>query len=100
TQGYYGPGTGKTFADVFMPEPPEGTPEPPFSFVIPATSYDVVEPDTSAAQFISDYVDHTEISGNFISSDNPADYDPALLRDGIRFEHGPASDPLYGGDAH
>ena len=41
-----------------------------------------------AGQIISDYFDHGQISGYFISADDPAAYDPTLIPDGKVFEDG------------
>ena len=96
----------KVFADVSFAEPvPEGPDAPPrFDFAIPASSYDLAEATTGTNSIISDYLDHGQITGYFISSDNPADYDTALPVDGIVLEDGlfatdpNGPNPFYGGD--
>jgi len=97
TVGYYGPGTGAVVLDLLFPETPdpsaEGTP-----FTILGASYDVLEASLTGVTSVSDYFDHSPITGYFISSDNPADYDPNLIPDGIVIEDGLAADPFYGGD--
>jgi len=102
TLGFYGTGTGTVFLDVPIPEPTPGDPgpEPGVDFLIPPMTYDVVESPVSATQIISDYFDHSQISGYFISSDDPAAYDPTLIPDGKVFEDGLPTNPFYGGDAH
>lgn len=98
TIGYYGPGTG-TSTTFFMPEPPEGAPEMPFFFTIPPGFYDILETSLTGVTIVSDYFDiPQQITGYFISSDNPQDYDPLLIPNGFVIEDGLAADPFYGGD--
>jgi hypothetical protein len=96
----------KVFADVGFAEPvPEGPDMPPrFDFAIPPSSYDVAQATTGTNSVISDYLDHSQITGYFISSDNQADYNTALPIDGIVLEDGlfatdpNGPNPFYGGD--
>jgi hypothetical protein len=105
TIGYHGPGTGDV-TEFPIPEPgPDPATEPIFSHVIPALSFDVVEPGGVAGTqgFISDYVDISEIGVTFISSDDQAIYNqfpPAhgfvvedhLLGGGVTYSLGFVSD--------
>jgi hypothetical protein len=99
-QGSYTGFPGKLFADVSFAEPvPDGPDAPPrFDFMIPGISYDIAEATTGTNSIISDYLDHSPITGYFISSDNQADYDTTIPVDGIVLEDGLSSDPFYGGD--
>jgi len=101
TLGFFGAGSGTTFLDVHIPEPTPGdpAPEPAVPFTIPATGYDIVDPTPGSALPISDYFDHGQITGFFLSSDNQADYG-TIVPDGTVVEDGLPTDPFYGGDAH
>ncbi len=74
TLGYYGPGTGSVVFSGVIPEAPEGTPEPPLTFTIPLTLFDIEEPlaETGGVPgVISDYFDIlSEVQVQFISSDD------------------------------
>jgi len=78
TVGYYGPGTGLVIKGS-IPEPPEGTTEPPLTLTIPPTIFDIEEPTATGGStgIISDYFDIPQaIVVTFISSDDPFVYEP------------------------
>jgi PEP-CTERM motif len=77
TLGYYGPGTGKVFGPFVIPPTPEGVTEPPLTFTIPPTLFDIEELSTNGVGIVSDYFDIlSPIDVTFISSDDQFVYEP------------------------
>lgn len=81
--GSYAGFAGTTFLDMILPEAGKGSESATFTF---SAFFDVEEPDEGQPGWhpglISDYVDILDLTGFFLSSDSPGQYDPNMLVNG------------------